>query len=95
MRKSSKTPQSIGFINVPVWRLSLSTGTITTSSCTEVKKAKPATTHLFKSGLRAEGSRFLSLNQPAHEITVVEICAAYWKHCQDYYVKDGSATSMI
>ena len=60
---------------------------------TVLKKAKLGTTRSFRSGLRGEGSRFLSTTfQPTHAITVVEICAAYWKHCQDYYVKNGKPT---
>lgn len=32
------------------------------------------------------------LNPADREITVVEVCAAYWEHCQDYYVKNGKPT---
>ncbi len=37
----------------------------------------------------ANGRKSIDLSEPKPEITVVEICAAYWRHCKGYYVKDG------
>ena len=40
----------------------------------------------------ANGRRSIESSEPEPEITVVEICAAYWRHCKSYYVKDGRPT---
>ena len=40
----------------------------------------------------ANGRKPIAQEQPTPEISVVEICAAYWIHCQSYYVKDDQPT---
>lgn len=40
----------------------------------------------------ANGRKPINLSEPKPEITVTEICAAYWLHCKDYYVKDDKPT---
>lgn len=38
------------------------------------------------------GRKPIDTAEPAPEITVIEVCAAYWQHCIEYYVKDGKPT---
>ena len=41
----------------------------------------------------ANGRKPIDLSDPEPEITVIEICAAYWRHCKGHYVKDGKPTA--